>query len=154
MAVTGTKQWKSGLARELTLPSGNVALVRRVGLDVFLREGRVPNTLLPVMRGALAGKRMTLKNEDLSEQMIQDMLSMQDTVLVACVVEPKVFNVPQNEDDRDPEKLYADEVDLIDKQFVFQWAVGGTSDVEKFRERSNELMGSLHPGEGVGPTTE
>lgn len=154
MAVTNAKSWKAGLARELELPSGNVALVRRVGLDTFLREGRVPNSLLPMMRGALAGKRPELKNDDLTADMLNDMLTMTDTVVVSVVVEPRVQFAPQVGNERDPEALYIDEVDLTDKQFIFQWALGGTSDVEKFRDQSRQLMVALQPGEGVALPTE
>jgi len=48
--------------------------------------------------------------------------------------------------DRDPEVLYADTVDMEDKQFIFQWAIGGTSDVNKFREQLASDMASVQPG--------
>jgi len=38
------------------------------------------------------------------------------------------------EGERDEDTLYADEVSLEDKQFIFQFSVGGTADVERFRE--------------------
>lgn len=38
------------------------------------------------------------------------------------------------EGDRDEDTLYVDEVSLEDKQFIFQFAMGGTADVERFRE--------------------
>lgn len=44
------------------------------------------------------------------------------------------------EDARDEDTLYADEVSLEDKNFIFQFAVGGTADVERFRQ---ELSGSM-----------
>lgn len=54
-----------------------------------------------------------------------------------------------HEGPRDPETLYADEVDLQDKIFVFQWALGGTHDLEKFREQQRISMESLQDGQGV-----
>lgn len=39
-----------------------------------------------------------------------------------------------SEGSRDEDTLYADEVSQEDKQFIFQFAVGGTADVERFRE--------------------
>lgn len=50
---------------------------------------------------------------------------------------------------RDPARLYADEVDLDDKMFIFQWAVGGTSDLVQFRKESAELMGSISASKDV-----
>lgn len=44
------------------------------------------------------------------------------------------------EGERDDETLYVDEVSLEDKQFIFQFAMGGTADVERFRK---ELSGNV-----------
>lgn len=50
------------------------------------------------------------------------------------------------QEDRDDEQLYADEVDLEDKLFLFNWSVGGGTDLESFRkgwQESLERMASL-----------
>ena len=54
------------------------------------------------------------------------------------------------EDERNPDILYADVVDMEDKQFIFQWAIGGVSDVEKFRQELRATMGSVSAGQGLG----
>lgn len=54
-----------------------------------------------------------------------------------------------NEGERDPNVLYADVVVMEDKMFLFQWAVGGTRDVQKFREEQSATMESLQNGQGV-----
>jgi hypothetical protein len=48
--------------------------------------------------------------------------------------------------ERDPEVLYADQVDMEDKQFIFQWAIGGTADAEKFRDKLAADMAAVQPG--------
>lgn len=48
--------------------------------------------------------------------------------------------------DRDPEVLYADDVDMEDKQFLFQWAIGGTTDVAKFRDKLAHDLGAVQSG--------
>lgn len=53
------------------------------------------------------------------------------------------------EDARDDGVLYADEVDLDDKMFLFQWAVGGTSDVESFREGLKANVAAVSGGKTV-----
>ena len=55
---------------------------------------------------------------------------------------------------RDPEVLYADMVDMEDKQFIFQWCVGGTADAERFRKELARELDALQPGEGVGQDSE
>jgi hypothetical protein len=45
--------------------------------------------------------------------------------------------------ERDPEVLYADEVDMIDKLFLFQWSVGGGTDLDSFRKGWEESVAML-----------
>lgn len=53
------------------------------------------------------------------------------------------------DEDRDEDALYADEVDLEDKMFIFQYTVGGTKDVESFREQFGAGLGDMGNGEGL-----
>lgn len=56
------------------------------------------------------------------------------------------------EGERDEDALYADEVDLEDKNFVFQFATGGTADVERFREEQRKRVADLSNGKAVSGT--
>src|SRR6478735_6751057 len=52
--VTSAKSWKKKATvsgpKPLELPSGNTALVRRPGMESFLRDGLIPNSLVePIM---------------------------------------------------------------------------------------------------------
>ena len=53
-----------------------------------------------------------------------------------------------------PGVVYADMVDLVDKMAIFNYAVGGTRDLESFREGLDAAMGGLEVGEGVRETAE
>lgn len=48
---------------------------------------------------------------------------------------------------RDEDAFYADEVDMGDKVFIFQWCLGGTRDLEKFRREQEATVGSLGSGQ-------
>ena len=147
--ATQAKQWKSSVQRAIPLPSGNSAVVRRVSLDVFVRSGKIPNSLMAYVGDALGGKKPdveSLKNVD--EEGIKDMLELFDQVAIMCMVDPKCHPIPKEDEPRDDETLYVDEVDLTDKQFIFQFAVGGTADVERFREEQNELVDAISKGKG------
>ena len=115
-------------------------------------------------------KEKELATDPVAALKTQEML---DRALVMTVVEPKVHMPPGcaecgmwlnfNDDDRhnrksekfehdfeqeelDEDLLYADEVDLVDKMFLFQWSVGGRADLNSFREQyaeSLERMASL-----------
>lgn len=64
--------------------------------------------------------------------------------------DPDVKNYHQyREGPRDPEVLYADQVDWNDKVFIFQWCLGGTRDLEKFRSELDASMGTVSDGQDV-----
>jgi hypothetical protein len=107
------------------------------------------------------------------ETVLLDMLVMMDGVLVACVKQPPIAAAPvavvpdpdaEEEGatktvvvqwgdsitqadgqviERDEEVLYVDDVELEDKMFIFQWAVGGTDDVEQFRSEFTSTLEGL-----------
>lgn len=58
------------------------------------------------------------------------------------------------EEERDPDVLYADVVDMEDKQFIFQFCIGGVNDVAKFREERDRLVESVQAGKPVRKPTK
>lgn len=46
-------------------------------------------------------------------------------------------------EERKPGVVYTDVVDLMDKMFIFQYAVGGSTDVEAFREQFSAGLGGV-----------
>lgn len=162
--TTSTSEWKrTAQGMPLEVPSGNTALVRPVGMEVFMRQGIIPNSLRPMITEALKGKDLNeaLKLDDITEKQVEEMIELFDAVTVFCVKEPVVSAVPRNEDgtpvpldERDPDKLYVDEVDFDDKQFIFNFVVGGTRDVESFRKEQAELLERVRPSEDVEDTPE
>lgn len=59
-----------------------------------------------------------------------------------------------HEGERDPDVLYADQVTMDDKMFIFQWALGGTHDLTQFREQLKGTVESLSNGEQVQGKTK
>lgn len=51
--------------------------------------------------------------------------------------------------EREPNVLYVDQVSMEDKVFVFQWALGGTSNLEQFREEHRANVESLADSKGI-----
>ncbi len=150
--VTSASEWKkANKGFELEVPSGNVALVRPVGMQAFLTKGMIPNSLRDIAMEAVKGNQLPkMKPDDMSPEKIEDMLVLFDSVTCYCVLEPVVTPVPMDDDgepippaDRDPENLYVDEVNLDDKIFIFQFACGGTRDLESFRAQYSVSMDSL-----------
>lgn len=175
---TSASSWSSKTPTvDLELPSGNVARVRRVGPEVFLRQGILPDSVTALVEKNVRkkqGKRPLDASAILQDkEQIGQMLEMLDRVLVYSVIEPKVLMPPScsvcGEDDvvsakmhedkdrpdfhvfqpnpRLEDALYADVVDLDDKLFIMNFCVGGTRDIERFRRELGESVGSLSSGE-------
>lgn len=130
------------------LPSGLVIKLKNPGgLGVFLKKGIIPNSLMGVVHDSLEGKKTNAdevaKSIGVDETAIEEMVELLDNILITCAVEPKVFPVPEDENDRDDDLLYADEIEETDKMFVFQWMTGGTSDLESFRERYSKGLADM-----------
>lgn len=153
--VTSASAWrgKTSAGSPLVVPSGNTCLVRvGGGLEAFITQGLVPNSLMPIIQEAMSkGKPPT--QEEVSglatEEGLTDVIEMLDRVALRCVVEPKLAPIPRDEDgvplaweDREEleEMLWVDEIVFEDKMFIFNYVVGGTADLERFRQ---ELTGAV-----------
>lgn len=149
---TDVGEWKkdSSTFSTLKVPSGKTMRVKRVALESLIAGGKVPNSLLPMMRNASRGQRTDVNIDNVDEVQVVEMLALMDLVICDIAVQPKVHAVPDSETERRDDVLYIDEIDPEDKGFLFQWAVGGTSDVAKFRHELSERMGALPQGERMG----
>lgn len=167
-ASTAQAWKKDAQGTPLEVPSGHTALVRPVGMQVFLQRGMIPNSLMPIIREAMkSGKPQDMKMDDVTAEQIEDMMALFDAVTCYVVVEPKVTPTPMRPvdpqpegatetvlepvpaEDRDPNVLYVDEVEFDDKQFIFQWVVGGTRDIEQFRREQGAAVEQLRPSPDV-----
>jgi hypothetical protein len=147
MAHTSATQWKKKSYTELSLPSGNRCLAKRSGIEAFMRSGKVPNSLMPIMKSALAGQPRSMPAEsEIDETFIDELFSLFDLVATTVMVEPKCYPIPGDDEERLADHLYVDEVEVEDKQFMFQWAVGGTADLEKFREGVAKHVAAVQEG--------
>lgn len=153
-------QWKAKTSQgyELEVPSGNVALVRPVGMQAFLDKGLIPNSLREIALESIKGKKTPeLKIEDLNEEQIRNMMQLFDAVTVYCVLKPEVVATPLDDEgvpipSRDREEvdaLYVDDVDLQDKMFIFQFACGGTRSVEQFRDEYERSVERVSGGQNL-----
>jgi hypothetical protein len=175
--ITSTQEWKSGRYVELTVPSGKTCLAKRPdGMQVFMKMGMVPNALMPIVERAIkegkaAGEQLKDDGYDPSEMMnevIKDpeklsaIVDLVDAITCHCVVQPVVKPVPRGDEGdivpdserEDGDFLYVDWVDMTDKMFIFNWSVGGTSDLESFREQQATLVEAISTGPGMEDEAE
>lgn len=161
--VSSKESWKAGRrGTPVEVPSGNTCLVQNPGMQVFMEQGFIPNSLLAIVQESMeTGNAPNLTTEDLDMEKMKDMLTFMDAVVCFCVLEPKVLPVPKYDDgtlqplhERDEDQLYVDEVDMEDKSFIFQLAMGGTRDLERFRQEQAAAMASLSAGEELEDDSE
>jgi hypothetical protein len=157
---------------DLLLPSGNVARVKSMSPTAFLTQGVIPDPLSDIITKAIKSKRgmrpEQVKKMAEDPKQIDAALELFDRVLSSVMVMPAVKMPPKctecgeyanidarhTDDERDdyhayqegprnPNVLYADEVDITDKIFIFQYSLTGVSDLESFRAELPRSMGGL-----------
>lgn len=155
---------------ELDLPSGNTCLAIRPGAQGLIKHGLLDS--MDQLTGLVQTEHIDSKDPrkvseavkalSVNKQQIEDGLAMVDKAIVFIVQQPKVWlDEPKLDKDFKPvideegntifeprkaDRIYADEVDIEDKMFIFNWALGGTADLKSFREESAELLGNLSAG--------
>lgn len=165
--VSTASAWrKTSEGTPLVVPSGNTCLIRASsGLEMFVKNGSIPNSLMPIIQDAInKGKPPSMTEMSFGPEMLPAILELVDSACVFMVVQPMVRAVPVKTDSagnvlklddvpiplplnerEQGEFLYVDEVSFEDKMFIFNVAVGGTADLEKFRQELGQYL-ELVPG--------
>lgn len=140
----------------LPLPSGLVVRAKRVELKTLITKGSVPNPLMEVVSEALRKgqaadieKMVGVDEDEIDLDTVNDMFDLVSRIIIESVTEPKVWPEPAEGEERDEDLLYVDEFDADDQMFIYQWACGGTSDLEQFREEARADMATLAKKQGA-----
>lgn len=177
LRVSQIGDFKARVRGVFELPSGLVVKLKNPGgLQAFIANGTIPNSLLGIVQEALtSGKDNTAaKAQDLAKDLdsLGDMMRLLDVVASQTIIEPpcrlaptvddvKRWNMLHPEDQketpedlRDDEKyLYTDDIDELDKQFIMQWVTGGTRDLEQFRKEHAANVAAVSASEGPADTS-
>lgn len=156
--------WGSvGGTSDLTVPSGQLCLVRRPGVQGLITAGVLHkiDSLTALVNQKHLKKGSTAENPDIDmasllkdSKGLEDLMHTVDRVVVHCVVKPELRMTPNDVTRREPGVIYADMVDLMDKMFIFQYVVGGSSDIDSFRGGLDASVGALADVEGVGDSAQ
>lgn len=149
---------------DLTVPSGQLCLVRRPGIEGLLKEGVLRDidsfTALVNTKHVerVKGKKgkpsdRAKKSKDTTADEIAELLKDPDKMVnvmhtvdrVVChvVVKPSIQMTPNDPTSRKAGVVYADMVELTDKMFIFNFVVGGSRDIERFLDESQGAVGDL-----------
>jgi hypothetical protein len=146
--------WGSqGGRHELELPSGQVILCKRPGPQGLMEAGLLEalDTLTAIVDGELIPKAEGQAPEiklDPAKLMadpakLEQMLHMMNRIVCHVVIEPQVKMTPNDITNREHGVVYTDQIDMDDKSFILQFAMGGTRDLETFRQESQAALGSM-----------
>lgn len=159
---TSAAEWRTRQATTVELPSGARAVLRRIGMDKFLEEGFLPDALRKTMAHEISSasrRPSSFPNltKDLKPEELGEWMDTLDRIAARVFHTPEVRwhrrvvevegekkSVEILEEDRDYDRfLYTDEIGVEDKQFVFQYAVGGSADLERFRAQTRALVAAV-----------
>lgn len=155
-ALTG---WSAELFADLQVPSGQICQVRRPGVEGLVRMGLldkvdsltgiVDQKHIKRVKGQKVIDEKSLMSDP--EALLQAMSTI-DKVLCHVVVQPRIERPVVEVDGKEhelPESeyvagvVYTSMVGIEDKMFIFNYAVGGSKDLEKFRQRVGKFIPSL-----------
>lgn len=136
---------------DLVVPSGQTCLVRRPGVQRLMEAGvlRQVDTLASIVAEEhikrVKGEEPEIDTDSLAkdEDALISIMDVVDRVMVHCVVKPEIVMAPTSIDDRVGGVIYSDMIDIEDKMFIFNFAVGGSRSVEQFRQESLAAMGGV-----------
>ena len=172
--------WGSGPAinepTDLKVPSGQKCLVQNPGVEGLMKAGVINDIdsltalvdqkhIKPNDRKAKKGSKAAAKQDaaidrEAMKKLLSDpekmanMLHVVDRVVCHVVIKPEVRMTPNDPTSRKKGVIYADMIDLTDKMFIFQFVVGGTSNLEQFRGQLGAAVGSVESVEDVEGSSE
>lgn len=172
MPPTGTKsnkkndrfaptKWGGAAFEELSVPSGQLCLVRRPGVEGLVQAGVLKDidslSAIVDQEHVKRGKGappVDLKKIAADEGTLLNIIHTMDKIVAYVVVKPDIKMTPNDITNRDEAQIYCDMIDLEDKMFIMNFAVGGTRDLEKFRSEFDESVAGVESIKNVGDEAE
>lgn len=145
LAPTPASAWKSERTEGflVTLPSGNVARVRRtMDMLTLLKTGRIPNPLAVHLKKMIEGKGV--KQEEVRDtEIIQQMIDLAGETVPKMMIEPRC-EVPPEDDDgtwtpsEGAISLY--DLTIEDRIYLMSVGQGAAADLASFRAATAAAM--------------
>ncbi len=147
---TSAAEWRK--AREegyvVTLPSGHVARLRPVALDVLIISGKLPDLLTP-----LAAKSLWIETdgEEIANEAekAKGYAELINIIVPAAMVEPRVVDDPTGDDE-----ISLEDIDFADKAAIYQLATQPAEVLRRFRDKQKRNVAAVSDGQGDGTATE
>ncbi len=121
-------------AEPLCLPSGATILAAKPQPLEWILAGRIPQRLLAV---ALETSPGAPSPQDLTREEILDLARFATQLVEASVVEPRIGN--------GPDQIPLEEIPIVDRTFIFEWACRALSDGSGTPAGSGQEDASIPP---------
>lgn len=157
--------WGGSAYEDLYLPSGQLCLARRIGVEGLLKTGIIHDIdplmgMVQMHQSRVEGKSDVSDNEQLATDLLKDkdkmasLFHMLDRIVCAVSVKPEVKMAPNDITRRKDDVIYTDMIDLQDKMFIMTWTMGGADALMSFRDQFQESLGSVPAQPEDGGKTE
>jgi hypothetical protein len=155
-------KWRAEATRELTLPSGEVVTVRVPGLDVYVKHGRLPATLVSKMaevktgsQGLAAASAIEFLNRLEPVEFEAFMLFARELVRAALVSPRIVVRDEGDETPLDDDEVAPGDIPTGDFWALFNWASTADRKIQTARgEVSSAELGNFRPDASIPATSE
>jgi hypothetical protein len=141
---TSAKMWRESAIKTVTLPSGNVARLRRLSMLNLVNGGQgAPDLLSGIVAQAMEGRKVQLSGQDMPA-----LTQMLNLFCREAFVEPKVAPDGQSPTD---DMISVEDIDDKDKMWLVDWLMGGDgSAAAAFPTGSLPSMDDVPNGDGAG----
>jgi len=143
--TTSGSEWRKAREEgvEVELPSGRTAKLRPISLQWLLKAGRIPDGLTAIVSQMISGKLEITNVVDTAKEII----SLNELMVTACMVEPKVVPTPTTDEEIGLEDLTDEEVD-----FIVAWAAKPAQTMDTFRKRQVKSVETVYDSQDLFST--
>lgn len=130
------------------LPSGNMARLRPVALDMLIVGGKLPDLLTPIAAKSLWTETDTATLGDQVE-LAKGYAELVNLIVPNAMMDPVIVEKPEADNE-----ITLDDLEFSDKVAIFQLASGGTTLLKNFREQQAPNVESVRNGESHVPEAQ
>lgn len=145
--VTTGREWRKQREEgELeTLPSGNVARLRKLSLSSLLKRGKIPDPLSGMVQRMMTGQKEVAD----TWEAFQGMLGLLEFICREAFLEPRIVDEPQADDE-----ISMEDVDFDDRLYVLDKVQKEITLLTPFRPKPAGDVEALGDSEELQPEAE
>lgn len=149
LKVTSAGEWRKMREEGILypLPSGKVAKLRPVGIEELVRRGRIPDQLTSLAATTVWKDSPSYEHVSAMGKGAVEFLNI---IVEAAFLEPKVSSSDELQDG----EISIDDVELLDKQAVFQFVLAPTVALYHFRAQQRANVDSVSNSDENGSKAE